>query len=266
MQIHVIPKRKLLVSPRTPCTGWETRHPTLHARIALIADLHDHPYEEVLTALRRIQPDMILIAGDLTENLTVPPETGCLRPGLGLLSEAVKIAPTFYAYGNHETGAGHINLSRMEEGFAPLPAVHAHWREVIRQSGATLLEEGWTVYRGMAIGGLGSGLLNPGRVPAYGWLEDFSKVSAYRILICHQPEYYDRYLRDFPLDLVVSGHAHGGQWRLFGRGVYAPDQGLFPTYTGGVHEGRLVISRGVCNSVWPIPRLFNRREVVVIEI
>jgi predicted MPP superfamily phosphohydrolase len=66
--------------------------------------------------------------------------------------------------------------------------------------------------------------------------------------------------------MIVSGHAHGGQWRVFGRGVYAPDQHLFPKYTSGVHEGRLVISRGVANTVSPIPRFFNRREGVVVSV
>ena len=75
-----------------------------------------------------------------------------------------------------------------------------------------------------------------------------------------------QWLRDYPIDLFVAGHAHGGQWRLFGRGVFAPDQGLFPKYTSGVHEGRLVISRGLSNTVTPIPRLFNSRELVVVEV
>ena len=88
----------------------------------------------------------------------------------------------------------------------------------------------------------------------------------YHLLLCHHPEYFDRYLRDYPIDLTVSGHAHGGQWRVFGRGVYAPDQGLFPKYTSGLHEDRLVISRGVANTVPFAPRLFNPCEVVTVEV
>ena len=116
------------------------------------------------------------------------------------------------------------------------------------------------------MGGMRSGLLNPGRMPDLDWLDGFCRTPGYRILLCHQPEYFDRYLRDYPIDLFVAGHAHGGQWRLFGRGVFAPDQGLFPKYTSGVHEGRLVISRGLSNTVTPIPRLFNSRELVVVEV
>ena len=68
------------------------------------------------------------------------------------------------------------------------------------------------------------------------------------------------------IDLTVSGHAHGGQWRFLGRGVYAPDQGLFPKYTSGLHENRLVISRGVANSVPLVPRFFNPCEVVTVTV
>ena len=85
------------------------------------------------------------------------------------------------------------------------------------------------------------------------------------MLLCHHPEYYKKYLYNKDIDLIVSGHAHGGQWRIFGRGVFAPGQGLFPKYTSGVHDGRLVISKGIKPS-GRIPRIFNTPEVVIVEI
>lgn len=253
-------------SAATLCTGWEERHPGIHFRAAVVADLHDAPYEQVLTRLRDISPDLILIPGDLTENLTVSSDTPLSRPGLGLLEKAAAIAPTFYAWGNHETGAGHIHLRELEKHPQPPKPVLLRCLKDIRATGATLLDETYTVYHGLVLGGMRSGLLNPGRVPNTDWLDGFCATPGYRILLCHQPEYFDRYLRDRDIDLFVAGHAHGGQWRFFGRGVFAPDQGLFPKYTSGVHEGRLVISRGLCNTVSPIPRLFNPREIVVIEV
>ena len=86
-----------------------------------------------------------------------------------------------------------------------------------------------------------------------------------KVLICHHPEYYPKYLKDMPIDIIVSGHAHGGQWRFFGRGVFAPGQGLFPKYTSGVYDGRLVVSRGLKKTIIP-PRIFNPREVVIIDV
>lgn len=247
-------------------TGWEERHPGIHFRAAVVADLHDAPYQPLLPLLREIRPDMIFLPGDLTENLTQDKIAPDGRPGLAFLTEAASIAPTFYAWGNHETGAGHINLKRLEREPIPQRPVLLNWIRRIRDSGALLLDETYTTYHGLVLGGMRSGLLEPGRKPNCDWLDGFCAAPGYHILLCHHPEYFDRYLRDLPIDLFVSGHAHGGQWRIFGRGVFAPDQGLFPKYTGGVHEGRLVISRGVTNTVSPIPRLFNPREIVVIEV
>ena len=72
------------------------------------------------------------------------------------------------------------------------------------------------------------------------------------------------------MDLVFSGHAHGGQFRLpfLGRGLVAPGQGLFPRYTEGVHERNgttMIISRGLGNSVIPV-RLFNQPEIVCVKL
>ena len=258
--------RRLPVGSNVPDTGWENRHPAVLFRAAVVADLHDARFDTILNSLRRIEPDLILVPGDLTENLTTESDKTTIRPGLDFLAGAVRIAPTFYAWGNHETGAGHVNLSKLAATPVPQNPIQPHWMQVIRSSGAVLLDQDYTVYHGLVLGGLRSGLLNPGRIPDTAWLDGFCHTPGYRILLCHQPEYFDRYLRNYPIDLIVSGHAHGGQWRLFGRGIFAPDQGLFPKYTSGVHEGRLVISRGLCNTVAPIPRLFNPKELVVIEV
>ena len=86
----------------------------------------------------------------------------------------------------------------------------------------------------------------------------------FKILLCHYPHYYEKYLKASKLDLVLSGHAHGGQWRIFGRGVYAPHQGIFPKYTSGIHDGKHIINRGAVNNSKPIPRFFNPPEIVQI--
>ena len=71
------------------------------------------------------------------------------------------------------------------------------------------------------------------------------------------------------IDLVLSGHAHGGQFRLFGQGIFSPGQGWFPEYTSGIHKGengRMIVSKGLANTAHMVPRLFNPTEIVYIEI
>ncbi len=233
-------------------------------RIALVADLHSRDPMQVIEALGKIRPDIICIAGDLTEALDGTMDQKNIF-GYAALRALPKIAPTFYAPGNHEVGASHRHLRK----YPPSPDKERITPENlarIEKSGACFLDNTHTSWLGIAIGGLGTGLPNPDGKPDLDALDDFFSADAYKILLCHHPEYYAKYLRDKDVDLVLAGHAHGGQWRLFGRGVYAPDQGFFPKYTSGVHEDRLVISRGTSNTACPIPRLFNRREVVCIQI
>ena len=100
--------------------------------------------------------------------------------------------------------------------------------------------------------------------PQIGWLRAFEQQTGYKILLCHHPEYYPQYLKQMDIHLICSGHAHGGQWRILNHGLWAPGQGFLPKYTSGVHDGKLVISRGLSNpSV--LPRLWNPPEIVYIE-
>ena len=135
----------------------------------------------------------------------------------------------------------------------------------LADTGVCFLDDGFTLSHGLAIAGLCSGLINEGGVPKLDFLSDFCACDAPKILLCHHPEYYKKYLKDMDIDLIVSGHAHGGQWRFFGRGVFAPGQGLFPKYTSGIHDNKLVISRGLKKS-GTIPRIFNSPEIVKINI
>ena len=242
-----------------------TEHP-ISFKACVVADLHDRPYDTILPILRAERPDLILIPGDLTEALRAGEETA-ERMGLGLLAECAAISPTFYTFGNHEIGGCHGNIRRAKRADQPLSfTLTPAWRKIINATGATFLHQGHILWNGIVIGALGSGLLNPSWLPDLTMLEAFTAREGYKLLMSHHPEYYDRYLRPYPIDLTVSGHAHGGQWRVFGRGVYAPDQGLFPKYTAGMHENRLIISRGVANSVACIPRIFNPVEVVTVEV
>ena len=92
--------------------------------------------------------------------------------------------------------------------------------------------------------------------------------SYYSILLSHRPELIEVYSNN-SINLVLSGHAHGGQFRFpFVGGIIAPDQGIFPKYTAGryvVDQTQMIVSRGLGNSIIPI-RINNRPELIVIEL
>lgn len=110
-------------------------------------------------------------------------------------------------------------------------------------------------------------LLREAPRPELNWLGDFTEQRGYRILLSHHPEYYPQYLKDLKIDLVLSGHCHGGQWRYYSpfrkvwQGIYGPGQGLFPRLTSGVHDGKLVVSRGLSNPSI-VPRINNPTEII----
>ncbi len=231
---------------------------------AVISDLHAEDPSEAIAILRAARPDYILMPGDIFELLDGTMDDR-VEHGLHLMKAAAKIAPTFFSIGNHENGGigswrpDWKRFIREERKISPQNL------EKIAQSGVTLLQNEWVVRDGIAFGGLSSGLSQPDHLPRVAWLDEFCALDAPRVLLCHHPEYYRQYLKDKPIDLVVSGHAHGGQWRILGRGVFAPGQGLFPKYTKGVHDGRLVVSTGLKKS-GRVPRIFNEPEIVLIRI
>lgn len=217
-------------------------------RLAFLSDLHDTKNEPILEAIEREKPTAILIGGDLIHN------DKRYQRGLDLLKACADRYPTFCAVGNHECWYGKEILSMMEE------------------RGGILLDNEAQEFEGILIGGLSSGYpfchhrtlrLTP--APNLAFLKEFSEREGFKLLLSHHPEYFPRYIRELPIDLTLSGHAHGGQWRFFGRGILAPGQGLFPKYTNGLYEQRLLVGRGLGNAHL-IPRIGNPPEIIVIEL
>jgi predicted MPP superfamily phosphohydrolase len=101
--------------------------------------------------------------------------------------------------------------------------------------------------------------------PDIRWIDRYIQEEGFKILLCHHPEYYNRYLKEKNIGLILSGHAHGGQIRIFGRGLYAPGQGVLPKHDGGVFENRLVVGRGLANTAF-FPRFFNPCEIVTVDL
>ena len=236
-------------------------------RIVLVSDLHDSEIPGLAEKVASLEPDIIAIPGDLSSRLDklegeyakTDRKTATHAAAFSLLGEFSKIAPTFYSFGNHEL-CGHY----YKKNFGLSVAVENI--ELIKASGAVLLDNSFVrLDNGVVIGGLTSGMTHPSLVPEMSWLGKFEAQSGFKILLCHHPEYYEKYLKNIDIDLVLSGHAHGGQIRLFGRGLYAPGQGVLPKQAGGVYDGRLVVGRGLANTTF-IPRFFNPREIVVVDV
>lgn len=216
---------------------------------AFVSDLHDCDNIPVLDAIDRITPDAILVGGDFIHN------TKIYKRGIEFLRLSSERYPVFFSLGNHE---------KKFEG-----DLYSHLATV----DAVLLDDSATDFRGIKIGGLSSGYVlgdTQGHVkatppPNLEWLNEFSRADGFKILLSHHPEYYPRYIRDTAVNLTLSGHAHGGQWRFFGCGVFAPGQGIFPKYTSGMYENRLIVGRGLGNP-HSIPRICNDPELVILKL
>lgn len=232
-------------------------------RIVHVSDLHNTEFgednETLLQMLSESQPDIIVITGDL-----IDAQHTDIGIALSFTKEAMKIAPTYYVTGNHEASSSQYNTLKIG----------------LKDAGVTVLEDE-IIYleQGNEVIAL-LGLSDPdftikgdlfGEVPAMvstklkNMLEQ-DKV--YSVLLSHRPELFETYAA-CGVDLVLSGHAHGGQFRLpFVGGLIAPDQGLFPKYDAGLYidgNTNMIVSRGIGNSVIPI-RFNNRPEIILIEL
>lgn len=226
-------------------------------RIVQIADLHSAKLEQELEqALEQIQPHLIVITGDLVNR-----EDRDFTQALSTAALAVRFAPTYFVRGNHEVD--NPDYARLREG--------------LEQAGVTILEDQGVVldYHGAALNLVGVKDVNAypgGRTEAIQAMaqtaKDLFEDGTYHVLLSHRPSLLDAYSAS-GADLVFSGHAHGGQVRLPVIGaVFAPDQGLLPQITAGVHtagQTQVVVSRGVGNGT-PFPRLWNGPELVAVTL
>lgn len=250
----------------------ETDKRGIDVRLAVVSDLHARPYKKIIRALESISPDAILLPGDIVE-IAAEYMDERNQNGLMFLKEAANIAPCYYCFGNHEIYYSHAKGGKTK---TPEKTLSEEYMKKILSYGVHVINDSYELFslgpteNVIRIGGLVCGRdMDPVldmKVPDLNFLNEFNSKSGYNILLCHYPHYYEKYLKQSDIDLVLSGHAHGGQWRIFGRGVYAPHQGLFPKYTSGIHDGRHIISRGAVNNAKPIPRFFNAPEILEVRI
>lgn len=238
-------------------------------RIVHLSDLHDTEFGEgnslLIDMVADQNPDLIVMTGDMInrddENLDIIEK---------LISDLSKVAPVYYGYGNHETA--------WEEKFG----MELH--NVLSSAGAIVLNNEYTDVeingQALRIGGYMGYYRQPGMLTKdesqkkleLAFADDFENTDRYKILLNHIPTAWLDwdYINKYPVDVVFSGHYHGGVIRIpiIDRGVYAPYVGLFPPYTKGVFAGSTatcVLSAGL-GSEHAIPRLNNPPQIVVVDL
>ena len=235
-------------------------------RFVLITDLHSTRYgengEKLLAVIRREKPEALLFAGDIVDDRKPHDDV------YAILRTMAKEFPCYYATGNHEYYKKDADIIKRD-----LRAIGFH---VLEGMGEVFSATDDTIFI--------AGVDDPERynkTPNHhdrtidaAWTKQMQDAKrscpdgAFSILLSHRPELVSYYQKS-GFDLVLSGHAHGGQARIpfLLNGLYAPHQGLFPPYAGGrysLDQTTLIVSRGLCKN--KLPRIFNPPEYIVLEI
>lgn len=230
-------------------------------KIAQISDLHNaelgQDHSEIIRILKEEKPQIIVITGDLIDSNHLDMDTA-----ISFVQQAVTIAPCYYVTGNHEAWIK-VDYQKLEDRLLDSNVIILHDEVVIFERDSESIQL--------------IGLDDPEFSDQDSYIQQIvlsTKLSnlnldnRFRLLLSHRSEAFDAYV-DNNIDLVLSGHTHGGQFRLpFIGGVVAPNQGFFPKVDAGeYHEFNttMIVSRGLGNSIIPI-RINNRPEVVIVEL
>lgn len=232
---------------------------TAEVRLAVVTDFHSSDNaDDVVAMTASCAPDAVLLVGDLFDDDTANRPT---ERTLSLMRQLSAQYPCYYVSGNHEAWTGEMDALYQQTEEAGVT--------VLRMSSGVLTVRGQRIAL--------CGIPDPYEMVFSGApdteeqlrqaLEDVDSAD-FTVLLAHRPELLAKYAQ-FPLDLVVSGHAHGGQVRIPGvlNGLYAPNQGWFPKLAGGAYtqDGTtLIVSRGLAVRT-RLPRIFNRPEVVLVR-
>lgn len=232
---------------------------TAEVRLAVVTDFHSSDNaDDVVAMVASCAPDAVLLVGDMFDDDIANRPT---ERTLSLMRQLSAQYPCYYVSGNHEAWTGEMDALYQQTEEAGLT--------VLRMSSGVLTVRGQRIAL--------CGIPDPYEMVFSGApdteeqlrqaLEDVDSAD-FTVLLAHRPELLAKYAQ-FPLDLVVSGHAHGGQVRIPGvlNGLYAPNQGWFPKLAGGAYtqDGTtLIVSRGLAVRT-RLPRIFNRPEVVLVR-
>ncbi|ANU09825.1 metallophosphoesterase ykuE [Planococcus antarcticus DSM 14505] len=227
-------------------------------RIVQVSDLHNATFgrnqSSLIEKVEAAGPDAIFLTGDLVDSNRYD-----LGASLVLVDALVEMSSVYYVTGNHEVASNQvaeIASALRERGVVVLADESVEWEK----AGATI-----------QVAGIDDPLMVPDiheDEATQNSLEHAQLTDDFTLLLAHRPEYLSVYAEE-EVDVVFSGHAHGGQIRIPGLGgLIAPGQGWFPKVTEGIFEKdqtEMVVSRGLGNSTFPV-RIFNLPEVVVVTL
>lgn len=196
-------------------------------KIVHLSDLHNTQNDDaILDVVRKIKPEIIAVTGDIAGKHFKYDRS------LKLLEKLAAISKVLFVSGNHEQGK--VRKEIVKE---------------LNKIGVIVLDDKTIKYKNVRFTGLNKNKKKKHIAP-----------TGFNVLLVHEPEHsylYERY------NIILSGHAHGGQWRFFNRGIYSTSQGLFPSLTSGLNPNNTIISRGL-GDVTKVPRINNKHEIIVL--
>lgn len=230
-------------------------------KIAVVSDLHNAQFgnnnSQLVEKIKKEHPDIIAITGDFVDSNRTD-----IKIAIQLVSQLTEIAPCYYVTGNHEAWIKE-KYNELEKGLIAEDVVALHDNVIQLTKGSESIQI--------------AGMDDPDFTDRYTYIQksmvqtricNMSLSDEYCILLSHRPETFESYVSE-EVDLVLSGHAHGGQFRVpFIGGIIAPDQGLFPKFDAGKYIKNntiMIVSRGIGNSIIPV-RFNNRPEIVIVEL
>lgn len=230
-------------------------------KILQISDFHNTKSKiltkDLIKEIKKQNPNIIVLTGDIIDSRKID-----INIAINFIKEINDIAPIYFISGNHEA-----NINNYQE-----------FQDKLKENNVIILDNKVQILE-----------MNESKINLIGIDDPMMKHSPYEsdedivnselklidyykknysILLSHRPELFETYVNN-DIDLVLSGHSHGGQIRIpFIGGLVAPNQGLFPKYTSGKNENNkttMIISRGIGNSILPF-RINNRPELIIITL
>lgn len=216
-------------------------------KIVQVSDLHNQFFginqSVLLKNIESCDPDIIVVTGDIVDSTHTS-----YSIAMDFIEGAVKIAPVYYVTGNHENRLHGDKLDKFYDD--------------MRASGVIFLDDTYVDMGEYTLAGIADSSLES--FDAYPAFTDEKPV----VMLAHEPDYVSLY-QSLGADLVLTGHVHGGQIIIPGKGgLLSPDFTFFPELYEGMHSYgsmTLIVSRGLGNSVAPV-RINNFPELVVINV